>query len=210
MMWKIRIEGDAHDLNELQQSFSDGSVVIEHGKHDQYYLIADTFQECVNDEEVRKLASSLIDIVSGASRLALGGNLPITQSETVKVNEDGTKSIFTYFHENILFRDSLHTSVIYDDKGNVVEGIKPADDVPTWVSMGMKDEAIAKVLRLFNRPLKWVELYKIYEIIESDAGGLDTLVSNGWAKKTDIKLFKHTSNSPGAIGDEARHGKEFS
>src|SRR5699024_4338714 len=88
--------------------------------------------------------------------------------------------------------------------------IKPADDVPAWVELGINDEAVAKVLRLLTNSLDWVGLYRIYEVIESDIGGLDALVSTGWATKARVKLFKHTSNSPGAIGDDARHGKESS
>jgi hypothetical protein len=31
-------------------------------------------------------------------------------------------------------------------------------------------------------------------------------VANGWATRAAVRQFKHTANSPGAIGHEARHG----
>lgn len=207
--WKVRLVGDPHDLNELQQSFSEDLIFIESGPNNEYYLVADSFQGCADENEVFEAASQLIALISGASRLALGGNIPITQSETVKVNENGTESAFMHIHDTIHVRDSFHISVT-DDEGNVVQEIKPADDVPTWVALGMNNEAVAKVFRLLTQPLDWVGLYRIYEVIESDMGGLDSLVAMGWAAKSRVKLFKHTSNSPGAIGDDARHGKESS
>lgn len=207
--WKVRITGDSHDLHELQQSFAGSSISIESGRNHEHYLLADSFQECTNENEVKKAASKLIALIGGASRLALGGNIPITQSETVKVNANGSESIFMDYQDTAHARDAFHISAI-DGEGNVIEEIKPADDVPTWVSLGMDDEAVAKALRLLAEPLDWVALYRIYEVIESDMGGLDALVSRGWATKARVKLFKHTSNSPGAVGDNARHGKESS
>jgi hypothetical protein len=54
----------------------------------------------------------------------------------------------------------------------------------------------------------WGSLYCLYEVIEEDVGSIDKIANEGWATKTSIKRFKHTANSPSAIGDAARHGKE--
>jgi hypothetical protein len=43
----------------------------------------------------------------------------------------------------------------------------------------------------------------------SNVGGSDTIADKGWASRSEIKNFKHTANSPSAVGDEARHGKEL-
>jgi len=207
--WKVRIISDQYDLAELKQSFSTGIISIEETENHEFYLISDSFQECTDDAQVTKIASNLIALIGGASRLALGGNIPLRQAETVKIKEDGTSLVFMHLQDTLHVRASLHLSVI-DDEGNIVEEIKPADEVPNWVDLGMKYDSVAKVLRLYTQPLDWVSLYRIYEVIESDTGGLDTLASTGWATKPRIRLFKHTANSPGAIGDDARHGKESS
>ncbi|MBF0229502.1 MAG: hypothetical protein HQK63_07920 [Desulfamplus sp.] len=209
MTWKVRIIGDPRDLDDLHQSFASGAIFIEKNGIHEYYLISDAFQDYTNDIDVSEKASQLISLISGASRLALGGNIPIAQSETVKVKEDGTELVFMHLQETLQVRDSSHLAII-DDEGNVVKEIKPADEVPNWVELGLQHESVAKVFRLYTQSLDWVGLYRIYEVIENDMGGLDALVSNGWAVKSKVKLFKHTSNSPGAIGDGARHGKESS
>lgn len=208
MTWKVRIIGDPRDLAELQQSFSTDGISITEDKNE-YHLISDSFQNCGNDSEVSEIASNLISLISGASRLALGGNIPISQSEVVKVKEDGSEMVFMSFQDTISVRDSFHLSIL-DEEGNVVDELKPADDVPNWVNLGIHYQLVAKVLRLYSQPLDWVGLYRIYEVIESDSGGVDNIVSNDWATKRIIKVFKHTANSPGAVGDEARHGKESS
>ncbi|MBD0394812.1 MAG: hypothetical protein ICV52_13425, partial [Microcoleus sp. C1-bin4] len=55
--------------------------------------------------------------------------------------------------------------------------------------------------REFDR--NWINLYKIYEIVEKNAGKKKI---EQWIIKDKIRQFKHTANSQSAIGDEARHG----
>jgi hypothetical protein len=210
LTWKVRIIGDKNDLAELQKSFANGPINIDSSKNDEYYLISDAFQECTNDHQVSELASKQIALLSGASRLALGGNTPIRPAGVVKENENGTKIVFMHIEETLNVRDSLNLSVT-DTDGNVIREIKPADEIPRWIALGMSCDAVAKVFRLYTQPLDWVGLYRIYEVIEHDMKGVgDAIVLKGWAKKTEINRFKHTSNSPGAVGDNARHGKEDS
>jgi len=67
---------------------------------------------------------------------------------------------------------------------------------------------VTKALRLRNADsLSWVELYRIYEVIEGDVGR-PYIVASRWVKDTEIRLFKHTANSVGASGNQARPGKE--
>ena len=41
-------------------------------------------------------------------------------------------------------------------------------------------------------------------MVKEDAGSS----VNDWVSKAELKRFKRTANSVGAVGDEARHGKE--
>jgi hypothetical protein len=64
-------------------------------------------------------------------------------------------------------------------------------------------------MRLASRgKLDWVNLYRIFEVIAADVGGLDAIASYGWASKASMKLFKRTACSPGAVGLDARHGTD--
>ena len=63
---------------------------------------------------------------------------------------------------------------------------------------------VAWVLELFNRedPYTWVNMYRIYEVINSDKN----IVEAKWCNEKKRKRFTHTANNPKASGKEARHG----
>lgn len=206
MTWKVRIAGNQHDIEELKRSFSDDSLSVTK-RADGYYLEYEQFATCQTADEVLQLSSKVLAILNGATRLALGGNSVISESGVLQEHEDGTSEFHMHFSEKIGVRESFNLKIM-DSVGNVVEEIYPADEVPTWVSLGLKDEAIEKVFSLFGLQHDWVGLYRIYEVIEHDAEGIDAIASNGWVTKSSMKLFKRTANSPGAIGNDARHGKE--
>jgi hypothetical protein len=173
------------------------------------YLEYEPFAACKTVDEVLQTSSKVLTILNGATRLALGGNSAITESGILQEHADGNSHFYMHFTEKINVRDSVSIKVM-DSSGNVVDEIGPADAVPVWVLLGLKDEAVEKVFRLFGHQHNWVDLYRIYEVIEHDVGGIDVIVDNDWTTKSSLKLFKHTANSPGAIGDVARHGKETS
>lgn len=73
----------------------------------------------------------------------------------------------------------------------------------------VKERGYYQRISYFSRgTLDWVNLYRIFEIVACDSGGLDAINANAWATKASMKLFKHTANSPGALGLDARHGTE--
>ncbi|OQX10169.1 MAG: hypothetical protein BWK80_46020, partial [Desulfobacteraceae bacterium IS3] len=105
-------------------------------------------------------------------------------------------------------RDRLST-LITDSDGKIIEEFHMADPINDWIRIANSDDNVATVLRLIgSKGSDWVNLYRIFEVIQKDVGRTDKIVSNGWATETSLKRFKHTANSPTSIGDEARHGKE--
>jgi hypothetical protein len=73
-----------------------------------------------------------------------------------------------------------------------------------------RDEAVARALRILAEPTSWHNLYRIFEVIRDNCRGEKWIRSHGWATKTAMDRFRHTANSPTAIGREARHGSERS
>ena len=71
-------------------------------------------------------------------------------------------------------------------------------DISNFILLALRDKAIAKALRLCSRDLNWVNLYRIYEVISEDAGGI--------ADK-NIQIFKASANNSNVTGDFSRHGK---
>lgn len=211
MKWEVQLSGDEHDLRELEKSLTNDELrIIE--RDGQFFLETPRFSDLTTSEEVNAVTSDILPILTGAARLSLGGRTPLQISNIAKVREDGGRDIFVNLLDTIQVRataGSVGVEITRSDGS--VEVVKPSNKVPNWVNVALRNDNVAKALRLFgSNEHDWVNLYRLYEVIEADVGGIDIIASEGWATKKAIKRFKHTANSPGAIGDSARHGKESS
>lgn len=206
MKWDVQIGGDTNDLRDLSKSLkADELRVFE--KNGQYYLESSRFASLSTPEQVESAASEIMQILTGAVHLALGGKKPLVILNVARVKEDGEREVFVFLSDTAHGRDSL--SIQTEGANGIMEVIHPADTVPDWVSLGLRDSKVAKALRLLGTEENdWVSLYRIYEVIENDTGGMDAIVDKSWTTKASIKRFKHTANSPSAVGDASRHGKE--
>ena len=208
MKWEVQVSGDVHDLRELAKSLTNDDLrIIERDGH--FFLETIRFSDLTTSEEVTAVTSDLLPILTGASRLSLGGRTPLQIANIAKVRKDGGRDIFVSVSDTIHVRDAVSVEITRADGS--IEVVNPADKVPDWINAAFKNPNVAKALRLLgNDKHDWVSLYRLYEVIEADVGGIDKITSEGWATQKTIKRFKHTANSPGAIGDSARHGKEYS
>lgn len=207
MEWQVRIVGSDHDLRELARSLRTGTLTLRPDEHGQYYLACSQFANCNTADEVLEISKKVLAVLNGATKLALGGNLDLAECGVLEGRADGKKIFHMHMADTIQVRDSISLTVI-DSAGNVIEVPKPADPVPIWVGAGLDDEAVGKVFRLFGQHHDWVGLYRIFEVIEGDIGSVDKIAAQNWSTKTQMRLFKHTANSPMATGDVSRHGKE--
>ncbi len=99
-------------------------------------------------------------------------------------------------------------SVLKDSQGNAVP--TPPLRTVQLANLVLKDKAAEKCLRLFSYgdAISWVGLYRIYEVIEADVGGMKKIEKEAWSLPDDLDRFKHSANSVRVAGDKARHGKE--
>ena len=206
MKWEVQLNGDAFDLKELSKSLIDDELrVVE--KKGQYFLESNRFEDLTNSEEVASLAADILKVLTGAVRLSLGGRTPLHVANTARVRPDGGRDVFVTLSDSIHVRATIGVEITRSDGKKEVT--HPAHSVPGWIKLGLTDQNIAKALRLLGTDEhNWVSLYRLYEVIEEDVDDLRKIVNNGWATNTSIKRFKHTANSPGAVGDDSRHGKE--
>lgn len=206
MEWFVSIIGDSNDLDELSKSLKSPELSISYDG-ESYILKTDEFNSLDDAEKVRNRAVEIISLINGAAGLTLGIRTPIEVSHVVKLNDEGTRNVSVDISNTMTVRDSISMSIHRDD--GTIEKIHQCDPIPNWLSTAKKDNSVAKALRLFGSgAYDWVNLYRIYEVIEDDMGGLKNIVKEGWVTEKMIKHFKHTANSPGAIGDDSRHGTE--
>lgn len=206
MKWEVQINGDALDLKELSKSLVDDELRIRE-KNGQYFLESARFENLASSEEVASLATDILKVLTGAVRLSLGGRTPLHVANTAKIRPGGGRDVFITLSDTIHVRATIGVEITRSDGKKEV--IHPAHSVPGWIRLGLMDQNVAKALRLLGTDEhNWVSLYRLYEVIEEDVGSLDKISNSGWATKTSIRRFKHTANSPGAVGDDSRHGKE--
>jgi hypothetical protein len=207
-MWVVQLAGDTSDLSALAQSLTGNDINISHDGQD-YVLMSDQFTEGDDAGAVRQKAEGLVAVLNGASRLALDAINSIRVRAVYRRREDGKRDIFVFPEPKVIRFRAFAPTVKLTHADGTVEEFHRADPVKQWAGMALKNDAVANVFRILaGGTLDWVNLYRIVEIIASDVGGLEAIDTNGWATKASMRLFKHTANSPGALGLDARHGAE--
>lgn len=202
--WIAAIGGNEADLAELEKSLVGPALRISK-QFGAYVLESEEFSSETDPESVRRKAGEILDIVSGASRLAFGLLSPLSLGWVATVGDDGSKYVFVGIKETVSVRDTV--SVVIARQDGTVEKHEPAGEVPKMTSVAKRDSSVAETLRLLAKgDNNWVNLYRIYEVVAKDVGGDEAVVKTGWATRASLRQFKHTANSPGAIGHEARHG----
>lgn len=207
MIWLVQLSGEVVDLQALSRSFSDDKIRIL-AEEDNYFLESKNFAGATTSEEVLEKAKDICGIVSGVARLAYGARSVVKPEHIYRLHPDGRRDVFVIIKEGIEVRESVGTVTVITSDGSEV-AVETPDPARRWIDIAETNDSVSKALRLFGSDAKdWVGLYRLYEVIEQDMGGMKHIVAAGWTTEVTLRLFKHTANSPAAIGDMARHGKE--
>lgn len=209
--WVLTLSGNQIDLKELAKSCTRPEIsVIERSA--EFFLESSDFTETDTSDSIWEKAAKIIPQLNGACRLALSSLTPL-QYTVQRLREDGTRVLFP--RETFHARETrLTPSVQVIRADGTVEEINQADSIPLWLSLARPDPKVASVLELLSEHdwASWVNLYRIFEVVESDLGsgaaGRKAMVSQGWVTSDDIVRFRYTANSVKELGKEARHGDE--
>ena len=206
MQWEIQLAGPSEDLKALEESMSASNIRI-FSRNSQFFLEWDGFEHLKLPEEVFDSAKNLLQMLTGAARIAIGMRKPIEVAHIARYRPDGKQDSFSYVREIAFIRDSATISLTARDGSNLI--VRPADPVPKWIDLALADSTVAKALRLVGFGIDdWVSLYRLFEVIVDNVGGIENIDKRGWVGKVTLKRFKHTANSPGTVGDDSRHGTE--
>jgi len=184
----ILLENPEKDLESIKHILDDFdcSLTVEKGK------VVITTSSLVGDVDLRnnKAISNLweevknfIDVINGSAVI-----------EGVSMN-----SIVLHY---IKYVDADGEIKFLPNIGNmyaVLPGLRGSEtDASRFIPLALKDKTVAKVLRLCGRELDWINLYRIYELVSEDVGGL---------RSKEFTIFAGSANDSRVIGDYARHGK---
>lgn len=203
----MKLLGDNADLAWLSKQLRGEDITICLTEADGYMLRSNTFERCRDASEVRTNAEQIVTALCAYSRLYWRGTRSIEVGSVIRHRENGTRDIFLKAECAALQCRGFPAELTVTRSDGTVERGSSSDRLQEWIEYALRDPDVAKALRLRNTDrLSWVELYRLYEVVEG-AVGRSAIVASGWISESKIRLFKHTANSVEAIGDEARHGR---
>jgi hypothetical protein len=220
--WLVRLQGEKLDLEEASSHFRGADLEVRQ-EDGGYYLASTDLRSMTESGEVLKRGKELLKVMNGILKLIVGNHQPVTADGlVVRADEAGKRDQYIHVGGALTIRTRLRAAAVVVKSDGITELPEQAPPrAASWMAIAMRDNKVAKAFRLFNEPT-YVNLYKVVEIIESDLesetggnrrrrrkGEMSALVERGWATGKEIEWLKHTANSPKAIGDEARHGREF-
>jgi len=202
MKWRTILNGDSLELKFLEESFTNPDCLIR--QEDGTFTLSSTDFESMNDpDRIGEHAQKLIERINGALVLVLGSNTPLTSGGVYELRPDGGRNVFASMHAQARCRAFAAGTVAHSDGS--VEETHVADPIRDWTSLALRDKAVANVLSLLGtKSADWVNLYRVYEIVDGDSGGIER---RGWATASTIRNFKHTANHPEGAGPDSRHGR---
>jgi hypothetical protein len=206
--WRIRLIGHGFDLEDLstQEGSSDWIIFKEEGD---YFLKSSLFDDLKDAEEVRKVATDILDKLNGLAKLRFTNFQPLKIDAVSYIDDSGKKHQFVLIHSATLTmrsRLSATATVVKSDDTIDASDKRQPSIVELGYSIAKKDANVAEALRIFGSlETNWFNLYKVFEIIRDDVGGHDQLIRTGWTSKKKIRRFTGTAQSSEILGDEARH-----
>ena len=197
--WIVRLQGDAFDLEGLPDLFEGTSYrVFKEGEH--YYLWSSEFQNLADAYSVHERAVATLEVLNGAAAAILNNARPIDVGAVVHIDAEGTRKASVFASAHSVVRTRARATV------EVTGGKIRRESGKHWeLDRVISDEKVQRALRIFGTvPRNWPSLYNVFEIIQSDVGG--GMVKLRWTTTGELRRFKHSANSPAAVGRDARHG----
>jgi hypothetical protein len=164
--WAVQLAGDPSDLSAFAQSFTGADINISRDGRD-CVLSSIRFHPSDDAVAVRKKAKDIVALLNGASRLVMNATQSIGIGAVYLRRQDGTRDTF-FFTGPTLCGVGIRATIQLTHPDGTIE-FYPADEVKQLATLALSDKAVAKVLRfILSSGLDWVNLYRIYEIIEAD------------------------------------------
>lgn len=213
--WHAIISGEKDDLEFLSNNkvFCPFEISIEAGDNGEYVLKSQDFNDFKNEHEIWKKADKILGNINLVKEFDCGMLRPLKLKKVV--DADNNKHY-------LRSEDTLKSKLQVKSQGTILNEDGTVEEIQTnyvaiinkslrTYKLITKNSEARRVLKLFNSKdsgKEFINLYKIYEIIEKDVGGIDNTPKSELVTKKQIEQFKHTANSYSALGEASRHGTE--
>ncbi len=187
--WLIRLKGKRSDLEGLPLHFSSPECRVTEVSGE-YSLYSSEFTQLRDASDVLAAGERIVRAIRALADVYRGSFPEIEAGGVARVEPDGRRTQF------IIGVDGIPSAVRFG-AGGAVTGGKPTapqpDPLASKLLVRSVHPGVEKALTMFgSRPRKWEGLYKVFELVEEDVGGLMT--RNGWVSEREIGRFTQTAN----------------
>lgn len=198
--WRVSLTGDSWHLKAL--AALDVGVTEEGGafvlRHPELDVLTDA-------RAVHARAVELVDPLNGLGWCADSDFKPVEVGAVI--GDDGNHTILIFAAEMLTVGQRAEVQVTDLATGQPIPSPPPPTFYAKAMASALPDEAVRRALHFVVPPVTAGKLWKAFEVIRDEVSE-DEIVKRQWAMRNEIRRFRHTVNSPDALGDDARHGVE--
>jgi len=202
------LSGSDGDLAEAARVLNGPGLRVEVDRGEHYLTSPEltAIGEASGDKAALARGVELVRILSGSLALSDPHARPLRHGGIVRFKPNGGRDYPDA--GTVVGRTVVGIGEVYVlSDGTQVPAVSEPSLSRTAAEAGAANPEIARVLRILGDDgLDWSALYHVYEVVLGDVDR--RIVQDGWATKAEVRRFKHTANSPAALGDVARHGRE--
>jgi hypothetical protein len=198
---KAWLDGHSIDLETLAGLLPAGDTrVVRDG--DGFYLTGDEIDNRAAGVPFYEVAPVVLQRVNGLARVMRSGYRPVRLSGRYQEG-DRRHQVVQAGCAKIRVQAMPVTILINGEP--VASPLPPG---PGYSATASADAEIAEALAILGQPAapNWVELYKVYEIIEH-TGLLKAAMGAAGVSGNQLSVFTRTACHPAAAGPDARHGR---
>jgi hypothetical protein len=198
---KAWLDGDDIDLEALADLLPAGDIRV--GRDgDGFYLTAVEIDNRPAGVPFYEAAPAVLQRVNGLGRVMNTSYRPVQLSG--QYQEGDRRHLVVHAPCAEARAEAMPPAILID--GQPVAS--PPSPGPEYAATASGDTDVAETLAIFGQPTppNWVELYKVYEIIEH-TGLLKAATIAAGISENQFRLFTRTACHPDAAGPDARHGR---
>jgi hypothetical protein len=199
----VQLTGEKFDIEDLQLELKNFNWKIVEEQNN-YFLTSEILDSTNDNKEIISKANDFLDIINGAAKIINPDHIKVTINSIRQINENGDSFIHkVMITETVRLRTRFSATSF--SKENYKEELKTTT-IEDWLLKADAHKSVKNALHFFNEnETTWINLYKVYDIIEEDLGGEKALLK---FFQVGIKEFKYIANNYLAIGDHARHANQ--
>jgi len=167
MKWLVLLEdvkkSDFDNLSNLLRSSDEFSLIP---VNSEYYLTSSHWESLTNESDVYWEATKPLQYISAVARIKFT-DFPLLKPDMIyEVDEEGKRHGRRALSATISV-DSSSFSIQLEGGQDII----PILEFESWMKLAEEDEIVKNVFRQITEfEPNWINLYKVYEIVQNDAG----------------------------------------